>query len=158
MRSCVVVSVVCLFAGCSDEGSQGPGSASITGTIRQQTPQPITAFYTPHPFLDIDVLVMPEAAEACATEGSSNGLTTVIGFPCGAATATSYPIADGNTTCGASPHVAMLIEGFDGDPNELVATAGSVIITSTTPSIVGSFTATVDGGSISGTFNAIDCR
>ncbi|HVK86438.1 MAG TPA: hypothetical protein VM513_20105 [Kofleriaceae bacterium] len=158
MRICVVVSVMALFTGCSDGNNQGPGWATIIGTIQQQTPQPTTAFYMAHPILDIDVLVMPEAGEACATEASDVGLTTVIGFPCGAATATSYPVADPDMACGEAPYVAILVEGFDGELDEVVATAGTVTITSSAPSIVGTFTATIDGVPVTGTFDAIDCR
>jgi hypothetical protein len=158
MRSYGVVWVMALFTGCGDEGDgQGPGSASITGTIRQQMLQPTTAFYTTQPVLGIDVLVMPEAGEACVMDGNSTGQTTLIFFPCGPVTATSYPIVDPDTACGATPHAAILVEGLEGDPTELFATAGTVTITSAGPSIVGSLAATMDGVSVTGTFDAIDC-
>lgn len=135
-----------------------PGSATITGTIQGETFQPTTAFYYLHPIGGHDVLVLKEGGQACETEAGT-GQTVVLGFPCGPAAAGTLesPVDLENASCTPTPYIWTLVEGFTGEESEYLATAASVTVTSASPSITGTFTATVDGSTIAGAFNAVDC-
>jgi hypothetical protein len=84
----------------------------------------------------------------------------VIGFPCGTAEATTYPVnQDPKAECDPeAPHVWLLAEDIDGG-FEFLAQAGSVTVRSVDDSAVsGSFTADFGpDGSLTGSFDAAVC-
>jgi hypothetical protein len=152
-------------AGTSADASLTPGSASIDGELDGETIEPESSLYALHPLGDGDdfVLLMPEADLECGFdfETSPPGHNAIIGFPCGAAIASTYPVsADPKAACDPkAPHVWVLVEGFEGGPNEFLAASGSVTVSSVdSTAIAGTFTADFGAdGSLTGSFNSIVC-
>jgi hypothetical protein len=159
--ACIPLVLALAGAACGDEGGGlDPGQAAITGTLAEQAIAPAAAFYGLHPFGGYDVLVMPEdASVACDFAEGGQGLTAVIGFPCGAATSDEYAIAATDAPCDpGAPHVWLLVEGFDGEFDEYIADSGSVTIAASEGGVAGSFAAGFgDKGDLDGEFNAERC-
>lgn len=148
----------------ADAASTG-GTATIDGTLNEETIEPSGAWYGLHPKAGYFVLVMPEADVTCDVESRPEGLVAVVGFPCGPAEAVTYPVAaDPEATCDPeAPHVWLLVEGFDfsgGGDTEFLATSGSVTIRSADRSaIAGGFDADFGiDGALTGSFDASVCR
>jgi hypothetical protein len=85
----------------------------------------------------------------------------VLGFPCGPAQQATYPVdADPRAPCEPdAPHIWILVEGFQGEFDELLAAAGSATIVSIDEAALGgTFSADFGGeGALSGSFNALAC-
>jgi hypothetical protein len=140
------------------------GSATIDGTLNDETIEPSGAWYGLHPRAAHFVLAMPEADVTCDFESRLEGLNAIVGFPCGPAEAVTYPVAaDPEAPCDPeAPHVWFLVEGFDfsgGGDTELLAASGSVTIRSAgEASIAGSFDADFGpDGALTGSFDASVC-
>ncbi len=140
------------------------GSATIDGTLNDETVEPSGAWYGLPPEADRFVLAMPEADLTCDFESRPEGLIAIVGFPCGPAEAVTYPVAaDPEAPCDPeAPHVWLLVEGFDfsgGGDSEFLAASGSVTIRSADQaSVAGSFDADFGPeGALSGSFDASVC-
>jgi hypothetical protein len=143
-----------------DGAGPGPGSATITGTIAEQTIEPTTAFYGLHPIGGYDVLVLSEGGTVCRFDVAATGQAVIAGFPCGPAAPGSYPIRSTADACEpGTPHVWMIAEGFDGKVPEHDATGGTLEVTGVTPFVIGTLTADFGpGDAITGTFSAVPCQ
>ncbi len=140
------------------------GTATIDGTLNEETVEPAGAWYGLHPLAAGFVLAMPEADVTCDFESRPEGLIAVVGFPCGPAEAVTYPVAaDPEAPCDPeAPHVWLLVEGFDfsgGGSSEFLAASGSVTIRSAgEASIAGRFDADFGAdGALTGSFDASVC-
>jgi hypothetical protein len=141
------------------DASTGGGTATITGTLSEQTVNPTSAYLIEHPLVMQDVLVMPESGVSCSVEGQPD-LTAVIGFACGDPSVGTHDVRDPEAVdCMDTPHVFFLVEGFTGEFSEYLAATGTVTVdTLTAEEITGSFTADFgDKGTLTGTFAADVC-
>jgi hypothetical protein len=147
-------------AGDPSDAAPESGSATLRGQVGGETIEPAGAIYTLHPQAEDFVLVMPEGKVSCDVEEDSDAPNAVIGFPCGPAEATTYPVnQDPKATCDPrAPHVWVLVEEIDGG-FEFLAASGSVTVeASDDSSVSGSFTADFGpDGSLTGSFDAAAC-
>ena len=146
-------------ADASPDAAVDQGSATITGTLAEQTVEPLSVFLIDHPIGGFKVLVMTEDASLHCEVGSGTGLVAVVGFPCGDAVVGTTAIAGSETIdCKSADGHWFLVEGFTGEFSEYEAVSGSLTIDSVGASVEGSFSADFgDKGALAGSFEAVTC-
>jgi hypothetical protein len=136
------------------------GSAVIDGAVRGQTPEPLHAWYAQYPEGAFAV-AMPQDDVTCDLAAGLTMPVVSVGFPCGPAEVTSYPLdANPQAECAeGAPHAWVLVDQLDDGTGELLAASGSVNVVSVDgTAVAGTFDADFgDDGALTGSFNASVC-